>query len=610
MRLSYFSGDMIISPCYSKNNLSIGAIVVVYWREYFAPWILERGYDYYLDGQVTDVTEVEHGYTGTVSGSDDYTVQIQNIDELFTDDDDEIYMYCTCPHADSGANCKHMAALLYAIEASGNKTVNISGYNKTTSDHTNDNSMKLLQETIDTLSPKVIRSELQKLLESDENLRASFLVKYNRGTNDIVGYINKMRKTAQMIRRECSDHHGFVDWRNASTYTSRLISEVLENLHDFTSDDDEVVQVVFDLSLYVLDMFATTDIDDDGDTQVITSACIELWEKILTNNIVESLEEHIFNKLIEFCDKIGIGEYIPDEIDEFISHFFTDSHFVLSRMAIVDKRIEQHKNNDSRHGAYVLSQSVMERLALMNDLGIAQSEIEEFKNKYWHLSSVRKIKMEELEALEDWGNLILLMEESKVIDKDSRGLFTNYSKKLVDCYNKVGAIDKAREELYMLVTKYNRGDLDAFRELKNYYHETEWIDVREEIFKDLEADNIDIKPLLAADNQKGRLMYLLVERFEKNRHMAKILLHEVSKYEKHLRPDYDKELLDLYHKIIMEIAKYAGARSHYREIVAALRRMLAFPGGKERVQEMLDKWRVLYYNRPAMQEELRALYSK
>ena len=92
--------------------------------------------------------------------------------------------------------------------------------------------------------------------------------------------------------------------------------------------------------------------------------------------------------------------------------------------------------------------------------------------------------------------------------------------------------------------------------------------------------------------------------------MAKFILPEIAKYEKSLRPDYDGELLDLYHEIIMKIAEYAGGRSHYREIVAALRRMLAFPGGKERVQEMLDKWRVCYYNRPAMQEELRALYLK
>ena len=79
----------------------------------------------------TERNVTEHDNTSSVSysGSDDYTVQIQNIDELFTDDDDEVYMRYTCPHADNGANCKHMAALLYAIKTSGDKTVNIAENN-------------------------------------------------------------------------------------------------------------------------------------------------------------------------------------------------------------------------------------------------------------------------------------------------------------------------------------------------------------------------------------------------------------------------------------------------------------------------------------------------
>jgi len=227
---------------------------VVYWREYFAPWILERGYDYYLDGHVTEMKEHENGYIGTVSGSVDYTVNVQNIDDLFADDDDDFYIHCTCPYADTGENCKHMAALLYAIETSDNRAKRISKYSNGEIINKNENSANVLKETLSALSPDIIRSELQKVLESDENLRASFLIKYNRDKNDIAKYMNIMRNKAWMIRRECSDHHGFVDWRNASTYTSRLISEIIENLHDFTSDENEVVQAAFDLSLYVLDL--------------------------------------------------------------------------------------------------------------------------------------------------------------------------------------------------------------------------------------------------------------------------------------------------------------------------------------------------------------------
>ena len=574
------------------------------WRAQFAPWILERGYDYFLDGHVAKIEKVDDRYTATVSGSEDYTVEIYCSSDPF---DDEFYMDCSCPYADGGSNCKHMAAVLYAIEGSEDNDNNAIKSDNGISANTNEKSVELLNETLNSLPLEIIKSELQKILECDENLRAGFLLKHNRNESTITEFINSMRNTAWTIRHECADHHGFVDWRNASTYTSRLIGEVLDQLQDFASEDREEAQAAFDVSLFVLDLFASTDIDDDGDTQVITGECIGLWEIMLTNNSDECLGKHVFTKLTKLCDKIGIGEYISDEIDEFISDHFNNGQFIVDRLEILDRRIERFENSDRWHGEYLLSQSVMERLALMNELGKSHSEIEEYKNKFWHLPSVREAKMNELESLKDWINLISLLEESKVIDNGSPGLISKYSSKLTSCFEKMGDSDRARDELYAYVTVYNRGDVSAFCELRKYYQEVEWIDVREDIFKCLEANNVDIKPLLAEEDLKGRLIFLLIDRFEKNRGMAKWLLPEIAKYEKHLRPDFDRELLDLYHELIMKMAEYTGGRSHYKEIAAALRRMFAYPGGKERAHEIADNLRVRYYNRPAMKEELKAL---
>jgi len=574
------------------------------WRAQFAPWILERGYDYFLDGHVAKIEKVDDRYTATVSGSEDYTVEIYCSSDPF---DDEFYMDCSCPYADGGSNCKHMAAVLYAIEGSEDNDNNAIKSDNGISANTNEKSVELLNETLNSLPLEIIKSELQKILECDENLRAGFLLKHNRNESTITEYINSMRNTAWTIRHECADHHGFVDWRNASTYTSRLIGEVLDQLHDFASGDREEAQAAFDVSLFVLDSFATTDIDDDGDTQVITDACIGLWERIVADNKNEEFWKYIFDELTKFCDKFGLGEYISEEIDAFVSDNFNDGHFIVDRLEILDRRIERFEKSNRWNSGHILSQSVMERLTLMNELAKSKSEIEEFNNKFWHLPSIREAKMREYEAIEDWASLISLLEECKIIDKDLPGLVGKFSRKLIDVYVIIGENEKARDELNTYVTRYSSGNVDAFRELKNYYHEVEWIDVREDIFKYLEEKNNDIKPLLAEEGLKGRLMYLLKERFEENRSMSKWLLPEIAKYEKHLRPDYEQELLDLYYEMIMKMAEHAGGRGHYREVVAACRRMFAYPGGKERVQEMVEKWRVMYYNRPAMKQELQAL---
>ena len=82
----------------------------------------------------------------------------------------------------------------------------------------------------------------------------------------------------------------------------------------------------------------------------------------------------------------------------------------------------------------------------------------------------------------------------------------------------------------------------------------------------------------------------------------------IGKYESSLRPDYDEELLGMYETLIQSMAKFAGGRSHYMEIVANVRKMLKYPGGKEKAEKLLESWRMWYSNRPAMQDELLVLY--
>ena len=81
------------------------------WEEYFAPHILLRGWDYYQESAVTDLRETGKGkYRAKVRGTEDYSVEIEMEDGV------PVIMECDCPYADDGNNCKHMAAVLYAIE--------------------------------------------------------------------------------------------------------------------------------------------------------------------------------------------------------------------------------------------------------------------------------------------------------------------------------------------------------------------------------------------------------------------------------------------------------------------------------------------------------------
>ena len=80
------------------------------WQKMFAPWILNRGRNYWDDGCVERLCQDGGTVTAVVSGTEDYDVEI----EMGRGGSIE-YMSCTCPYAEEGNNCKHMSRHTLAL---------------------------------------------------------------------------------------------------------------------------------------------------------------------------------------------------------------------------------------------------------------------------------------------------------------------------------------------------------------------------------------------------------------------------------------------------------------------------------------------------------------
>ena len=79
------------------------------WRDLFQDHILARGEMYFYDGAVQELHKTEHGYQAIVEGTEDYEVEIE------IEEGEVCEMYCSCPYAEDGSHCKHMAAVLYVF---------------------------------------------------------------------------------------------------------------------------------------------------------------------------------------------------------------------------------------------------------------------------------------------------------------------------------------------------------------------------------------------------------------------------------------------------------------------------------------------------------------
>ncbi|MCR5370026.1 MAG: hypothetical protein K6E83_04900 [Clostridium sp.] len=81
------------------------------WKHLFEPEILKRGLSCYREGRVFRAAKKGNEYTGVVRGSENYAVKAR-----FHDSGILSSLGCSCPHARNGHFCKHMAALLFAVE--------------------------------------------------------------------------------------------------------------------------------------------------------------------------------------------------------------------------------------------------------------------------------------------------------------------------------------------------------------------------------------------------------------------------------------------------------------------------------------------------------------
>ena len=165
--------------CYTDNNeitfcgnkkVSPMKITDYDWREEFAPHILARGKKYFEESRVSRIQRVRNTYLATVEGTEDYKV------EIVLREDGIDTMLCSCPYAENN-NCKHMAAVLFAMEQSDPSIEELPPAKLPPIVSHVPMEISWL-DAIDNMSDSVIRKELMKLADRDDRLKERLAVLY------------------------------------------------------------------------------------------------------------------------------------------------------------------------------------------------------------------------------------------------------------------------------------------------------------------------------------------------------------------------------------------------------------------------------------------------
>lgn len=550
------------------------------WEKLFEPYILERGYDYFENNFVKDMEISADFIRANVIGRNKYDVEIS----LFQDKINDIY--CSCPYAEDGKNCKHMAAVLYEWSSrKADKKIE----KEVKLDKNRENILKLIEQ----VDRDKILSFLADILIENEKLFLRFNTIVHK--DDTKGYVVFYQKQIDDIVNKYLDRNHFINYYMADNVISEL-EEIIDK-YVLCLIKDENYRSAFDILNYMFIVIGNTDIDDsNGGISLLADEIYENWLDILSKVKAQD-KSSMFEWFISSLDASVIG-YMEEYIEQIIMEGFREKEYREAKLEFINKKIEE--SNKEQFGwvrNYDLGKWATRYLNLLEEDAQYEQKCLNFCKKYWNNSSVRDYYIDFCIRKKDYEQALHVLEENIVMCENKIGSLSNYSRKKKDIFLLQGNKQSYVNELWKLVMEYTPGNLNFFNELKKQYTKEEWFIKREKILKKL-SKHACVAALYKEEKLYDRLLTFVLESRG---------LYLVEEYEKDLLKDYPKQILNKYEKELNEMSAHTSTRKNYRELVALLRKMNKMKGGKQVVEEICRQWKIKYKNRPAMMEELSKL---
>lgn len=515
------------------------------WRNYFNENIIRRGEAYYRKGKVIDFAIDGRYRTATVLGSDEYEVKL-----MLKSNGELGDAFCTCPYAEQGEYCKHMAAVLLT-EENGEK---IDG------------------------ACKSISSKKKKTNASESKLDEKTGVEVTDFKQEIKEVISKYK------------HRGYIEYRDAYDCAVE-VSEILGAAATKLLNEGKNKEA-FDCAFFAMKKFSGTDMDDsDGGTTMVCTNCIDYIENAITD---VKTEEYAFRKILNLLKNPNEREwYANDLLEDFLLTHFYKREFYSPIIEFLNKKLNYE---ESRKNSYGINECLAYKLSYLRETGEKEEEIGEIQVRYWGYEAVEKDYVEYAIANGEVEDAERVLQEFIDLSYEY-GVSSEYCReKLMEIYGASKQTEKYRAVLYDFVAYERRFEMEKYFELKELYSEKEWGQVRDELLEQIKATNREYYPqVLYAEGLKERLLQYVLQVNG---------LYLVQEYEKYLVDDYLAQIVEKYEKELRREIEAADNRKRYQAITRTLRRLNRYKDGKEIVRELVEEWREKYARRRALMEEL------
>lgn len=548
------------------------------FEKLFDEKILKRGYNYYLEDAVHDVTRNGNHYEGLVYGTEIYEVQIEIDDNGNVED-----MDCDCPYAEEN-NCKHMVALLYYLENDGEIESKKAIRNT-------DNYDKILDKISENEIKEFVLEKIYENFDFQNEFRSHFVQYFEKTPKKVYE-----KRIAQSIYQAIG-RKGFIEYNETYKFSNAMYDYIQEANNLIKHNE---YQAPFWIASLILEELPDLPIDDsDGTTSYVESECVEVIEKILEKCKNDSVINEIFNWIIESIKNDTLGDY-SDGIEKVLDEYFIEDKFVNERLKIINEKIQELEQQENYYSEYKLEELIKTKIALLYQLDMDKEAIKTIKENIYYVPIRRML----IEIERENGNIDnvekLLKEGMKIaLKRGHYGTVTYYIEELLSIYKEQNQKEKYKNLLEETLFKYSRGSFKYYKKLKELYTEEQWKNMRDGIIKILESDGEGYH------RDDLRQIYIEEQYYEKLYHsvMSTPLFEIVVKYEKYFKKDFEKQLLEEYQKIVNEKATFTGKRN-YEDVRKILQHMKTLKNGEKLVEKMVEEYKIKYANRRLMLEEL------
>ncbi|NMH72904.1 hypothetical protein HF078_07460 [Bacillus sp. RO2] len=540
--------------------------------------ILQRGYDYFLDGYILETYLIEENkYVFQVDGTEIYEVKVQ-----LNKEDDITHSECDCPY-DYDAICKHQVAAYYKIGETKNNGEEPSGQNVQTN----------LHSVLNALSKKELINIIEELSEKDIALKDTLMVRY--ATQDEKHELDRCKKLISSIVRKHKDR-GFINFRSVSSFAMAM-DEVLQKVYR-TKDTLLALDIAFLLLSEAIEAFQYAD-DSGGDIGNLVTETIEAIEDTVDKESLSAeLQSEVFNRLLKISES-DIFEGWDDfntNILSIVADIATTNELREKLTSYIYKLIK--KNEEDSYKKYYTESLLNILLSLVEEQG-DEDEVENFIKKNLKYSSFReKLIAKHLENKE-YEKVISLTLEAEAKDKSYAGLVIQWKKTRYEAYKKLSL---KNEQLLLAKELLLHGEFEYYEELKSLNdkdHPSFYQEIKSELkyAQSWSAQSAFIK-LIETENDNAEIL-----------EYVKKSPQRIEYYTKRLVREFPEEVDELYVQYILGQAKSSSNRKQYKQVCKVLRQYKKICGS-EKQEIIIEELQQLYSNRPAFMDELSKIYIK